>query len=330
LVKNFKAFVTSQNQNGKFENNIFEKSIDDLPDGDLLIRVEYSSLNYKDALSASGAKGITKSYPHTPGIDASGVVEESMNHHFLVGEKVIVTGFDLGMNTSGGFAEYIRVPSSWVVKCPESLSTKESMMIGTAGLTAGLCLEEIEKHKLLKNLEVIVSGATGGVGSIAIKLLSLLDAKVTAITGKKNEYKFLYDLGSSKIIQRKELIESTRLPLSKGLYDAAVDVAGGNILTNIIASMKYNGTITACGNVASPEFETTVFPFILRGNRLIGIDSATCSIPLREKIWNNFSTKWRLKNLDNICKIIDLNHLNNEIEKILSGKQIGRVIVKIN
>ena len=330
MVKNFKAFVTSQNQNGKFENNIFEKSIDDLPDGDLLIRVEYSSLNYKDALSASGATGITKSYPHTPGIDASGVIEESTNHHFLIGEKVIVTGFDLGMNTSGGFAEYIRVPSSWAVKCPESLSTKESMMIGTAGLTAGLCLEEIEKHKSLKNLEVIVSGATGGVGSIAIKLLSLLDAKVTAITGKKNEYKFLYDLGSSKIIQRKELIESTRLPLSKGLYDAAVDVAGGNILTNIIASMKYNGTITACGNVAGPKFETTVFPFILRGNRLIGIDSATCSIPLREKIWNNFSTKWRLKNLDNICKIIDLNHLNNEIEKILSGKQIGRVIVKIN
>ena len=330
MVKNFKAFVTSQNQNGKFENNIFKKSIDDLPDGDLLIRVKYSSLNYKDALSASGATGITKSYPHTPGIDASGVIEESTNHHFLIGEKVIVTGFDLGMNTSGGFAEYIRVPSSWAVKCPESLSTKESMMIGTAGLTAGLCLEEIEKHKSLKNLEVIVSGATGGVGSIAIKLLSLLGAKVTAITGKKNEYEFLYDLGSLKIIQRKELIESTRLPLSKGLYDAAVDVAGGNILTNIIASMKYNGTITACGNVASPEFETTVFPFILRGNRLIGIDSATCSIPLREKIWNNFSTKWRLKNLDNMCKIIDLNHLNNEIEKILSGKQIGRVIVKIH
>ena len=329
MVKNFKAFVTSQNQNGKFENNIFEKSIDDLPDGDLLIRVEYSSLNYKDALSASGATGITKSYPHTPGIDASGVVEESTNHHFLVGEKVIVTGFDLGMNTSGGFAEYIRVPSSWAVKCPESLSTKESMMIGTAGLTAGLCLEEIEKHKSLKNLEVIVSGATGGVGSIAIKLLSNMGAKITAVTGKKNEHKFLYDLGSSKIIQRKELIESTRLPLSKGLYDAAVDVAGGNILTNIIASMKYNGTITACGNVAGPKFETTVFPFILRGNRLIGIDSATCSIPLREKIWNNFSNKWKLKNLDNICKVIDLSNLNNEIEKILSGKQIGRVVVKI-
>ena len=329
MVKNFKAFVTSKNQNGKFENSIFEKSIDDLPDGDLLIRVEYSSLNYKDSLSASGTKRITKSYPHTPGIDASGVVEKSTNDHFLVGEKVIVTGFDLGMNTSGGFAEYIRIPSSWAVKCPESLSTKESMMIGTAGLTAGLCLEEIEKHKSLKNLEVIVSGATGGVGSIAIKLLSLLDAKVTAITGKKDEYKFLYDLGSSKIIQRKELIESTRLPLSKGLYDAAIDVAGGNILTNIIASMKYNGTITACGNVAGPKFETTVFPFILRGNRLIGIDSATCSIPLREKIWNKFSNKWKLKNLDNICKVIDLSNLNNEIEKILSGKQFGRVVVKI-
>jgi len=329
LIKKFKAFVTSQNQNGEFENKVSKKSINDLPDGDLLVRVEYSSLNYKDALSASGAKGITREYPHTPGIDAAGVVENSNNNHFLVGEKVIVTGFDLGMNTSGGFSEYIRVPSSWAVKCPDSLSTKESMMLGTAGLTAGLCLSEIEKHITLKNLKVIVSGATGGVGSLAVKLLSLLGSKVTAITGKTNTEDFLSELGSSKIIQRQDLIESTRLPLSKGLYDAAVDVAGGNILSSIIASMNYSGIITACGNVAGPNFETTVFPFILRGNRLIGIDSATCPMTLREKVWNNFSEKWKLKNLDNICKIIDLYRLDNEIKKILSGKQIGRVIVKI-
>ena len=329
MIKKFKAFVTSQNQNGEFENKVSKKSINDLPDGDLLVRVEYSSLNYKDALSASGAKGITREYPHTPGIDAAGVVENSNNNHFLVGEKVIVTGFDLGMNTSGGFSEYIRVPSSWAVKCPDSLSTKESMMLGTAGLTAGLCLSEIEKHITLKNLKVIVSGATGGVGSLAVKLLSLLGSKVTAITGKTNTEDFLSELGSSKIIQRQDLIESTRLPLSKGLYDAAVDVAGGNILSSIIASMNYSGIITACGNVAGPNFETTVFPFILRGNRLIGIDSATCPMTLREKVWNNFSEKWKLKNLDNICKIIDLYRLDNEIKKILSGKQIGRVIVKI-
>ena len=329
MIKKFKAFVTSQNQNGEFENKVSKKSINDLPDGDLLVRVEYSSLNYKDALSASGAKGITREYPHTPGIDAAGVIENSNSNHFLVGEKVIVTGFDLGMNTSGGFSEYIRVPSSWAVKCPDSLSTKESMMLGTAGLTAGLCLSEIEKHIPLKNLKVIVSGATGGVGSLAVKLLSLLGSKVTAITGKTNTEDFLSGLGSSKIIQRQDLIKSTRLPLSKGLYDAAVDVAGGNILSSIIASMNYSGIITACGNVAGPNFETTVFPFILRGNRLIGIDSATCPMTLREKVWNNFSEKWKLKNLDNICKIIDLYRLDNEIKKILSGKQIGRVIVKI-
>ena len=328
-MKKFMALITSQKQDGTFENKICQKSIGDLPLNDLLVKVEYSSLNYKDALSASGAKGITKEYPHTPGIDVAGIIEESSNDHFSVGEKVIITGFDLGMNTSGGFAEYVRVPSKWAIKCPNSLSTKESMMIGTAGLTAGLCIAEIEKHKPLKDLKIIVSGATGGVGSIATKLLSLLGSEVTAITGKKNKDDFLYGLGCSNIIQREDFINLTRLPLNRGNYDAAVDVAGGNILSCMIASMNYNGIITACGNVASPKFETTVFPFILRSNKLIGIDSANCSLKIRQKIWNNFSNIWRLSNLEKMYKTVDLNNLINEIDKILSGRLTGRVIIKI-
>jgi len=329
LKKKFKAFVTYQNQNGDFENKISQKSISDLPEGDLLIKVEYSSLNYKDALSSSGAKGVTKFYPHTPGIDAAGIIIKSSNNHFNTNDRVIVTGFDLGMNTSGGFAEYIQVPSSWAVKCPDSLSTKDSMMLGTAGLTAGLCIEEIESHIAINNFRAVVSGSTGGVGSIAVKLLSLIGAKVTAITGKKNSDQYLYDLGSSEIIQREEFLDSTRLPLSKGVYNAAVDAVGGNILSSILANMQYNGIITACGNVAGANFSTTVFPFILRKNHLIGIDSATCPIPIREKIWNKFSTSWKLKNLDHICKVIDLSCLDKEIKKILDGEQVGRIIVRL-
>ena len=329
MIKIFKAFIVSKKEDGTFQYSFGEKSIDDLPDGDLLIKVEYSSLNYKDALSASGVFGITKKYPHTPGIDVAGIIEKSENPNFTPGTKVIVTGFDLGVNTSGGFAEYIRVPSTWVIRCPENLTTKQSMMIGTAGLTAGLCIAKIEQQLSLDSLKVIVSGATGGVSSIAIKILYNLGAKVTGITGKNNEEKFLKEIGCSEIIHRQEFIKSTRLPLNKGLYDAAVDVAGGNILSCIIASMKYNGIITACGNVAGPKLETTVFPFILRGNQLVGIDSATSSIKLREQVWNNFSSIWELNDLHRICKTISLNDLPFEIKKILQGKQIGRILVKI-
>tara|TARA_X000000950_G_scaffold199061_1_gene239746 strand:- start:3073 stop:3684 length:612 start_codon:yes stop_codon:yes gene_type:complete len=203
------------------------------------------------------------------------------------------------------------------------------MMLGTAGLTAGLCIEEIDNHTPINNLQVIVSGSTGGVGSITVKLLSLLGAKVTAITGKKNSEQYLFDLGSSKVINRKKFIDSIRSPLSNGVYNAAVDTVGGNVLSSMLASMQYNGIITACGNVAGANFTTSVFPFILRKNRLIGIDSARCSLQIREKIWNKFSTIWRLKSLDHICKMINLGSLDKEIKKILCGEQVGRIIVRL-
>ena len=294
-----------------------------------MVRVEYSSLNYKDALSASGVKGVTKNYPHTPGIDAAGIVEQSNQKTFPVGSSVIVTGFDLGMNTSGGFSEYIRIPSQWAVQCPNGLSTKESMMLGTAGLTAGLAVDSIKNTCDIKDAKVVVSGATGGVGSIGVNLLSHLGAEVTAISGKIDEKRFLKKLGATEIIERNHFIKATKLPLNKGMYNAALDVVGGSMLSSILSSMYRNGIITVCGNVGGPKFETTVFPFILRGNSLVGIDSANSPIDKRKMIWKHFSSDWKLDGLEKYSKIVDLENLIPEIKNILAGKQMGRIILKL-
>ena len=328
MSENFRAIVVKKNHD-QFDIDINERMISDLPDGELLVRVEYSSLNYKDALSASGARGVTKNYPHTPGIDAAGVVEESNEKDFPIGSSVIVTGFDLGMNTSGGFSEYIKIPSQWAIQCPDGLSTKESMMLGTAGLTAGLAVDSIKNTCDIKDAKVVVSGATGGVGSIGVNLLSHLGAKVTAITGKIDEKRFLKKLGATEIIERDHFIKATKLPLNKGVYNAALDVVGGSMLSSILSSMYQNGIITVCGNVGGPKFETTVFPFILRGNSLVGIDSANSPIDKRKMIWKHFSSDWKLDGLEKYSKIVDLENLIPEIKNILAGKQTGRIILKL-
>ena len=328
MPENFRAIVVKKNHD-QFDIDINERMISDLPDGELLVRVEYSSLNYKDALSASGARGVTKNYPHTPGIDAAGVVEKSNEKDFPIGSSVIVTGFDLGMDTSGGFSEYIRIPSQWAIQCPDGLSTKESMMLGTAGLTAGLAVDSIKNTCDIKHAKVVVSGATGGVGSIGVNLLSHLGAEVTAITGKMDEKRFLKKLGATEIIERNHFIKATKLPLSKGMYNAALDVVGGSMLSSILSSMYQNGIITVCGNVGGPKFETTVFPFILRGNSLVGIDSANSPINKRKIIWKHFSSDWKLDGLEKYSKIVDLENLIPEIKNILAGKQTGRIILKL-
>ena len=328
MPENFRAIVVKKNHD-QFDIDINERMISDLPDGELLVRVEYSSLNYKDALSASGARGVTKNYPHTPGIDAAGVVEESNEKDFPIGSSVIVTGFDLGMDTSGGFSEYIRIPSQWAIQCPDGLSTKESMMLGTAGLTAGLAVDSIKNTCDIKDAKVVVSGATGGVGSIGVNLLSHLGAEVTAITGKMDEKRFLKKLGATEIIERNHFIKATKLPLNKGMYNAALDVVGGSMLSSILSSMYQNGIITVCGNVGGPKFETTVFPFILRGNSLVGIDSANSPIDKRKMIWKHFSSDWKLDGLEKYSKIVDLENLIPEIKNILAGKQTGRIILKL-
>tara|TARA_B110000003_G_C16652728_1_gene534930 strand:+ start:5101 stop:6168 length:1068 start_codon:yes stop_codon:yes gene_type:complete len=329
MPKVFKALSTSIDKNGNYINEVVEKSINDLPKHNTLIKVEYSSLNYKDALSATGVPGITKSYPHTPGIDAAGVIEESSNNSYPKGTKVIITGFDLGMNTAGGFGQYIKVPEDWIVKCPQNLSTKEAMIIGTAGLTAGLSINAITKKKVIKDSDIIISGASGGVGSIAIKILSSLGANVSAISGKKEATQFLKSLGASKIISREDFLNSTRFPLDKALYDSAIDVVGGKILSSILAKVKYGGITAICGNVAGPQFETSVFPFILRNNSLVGIDSAEASIHEKKSFWENLSMQWNIKEFDSFSKTVNLDNIIPEISKILQGKQMGRVLVKL-
>ena len=329
MLKYFKALVSIQNDDGTFASVVKERSMNELPDGDLLVRVEYSSLNYKDALSAYGVKGVTSKYPHTPGIDAAGIVEKSNNSKLPSGTRVIVTGFDLGMNTSGGFAEYISIPSEWAIRCPENLSTKEAMIIGTAGLTAGLAVQTINQICTMQNANIIISGSTGGVGCLGIQLCSLLKAKVTAITGKIDKKDFLFNLGASKVIERNKFINSTNLPLSHGIYNAAIDTVGGDILSCIIASMKYNGLIASCGNARDSKFQTSVFPFILRANQLIGIDSAECPIEKKEIIWNNFASNWKLNRTNDICSIVGLDDIIPEIEKIYTGEQTGRILLKI-
>ena len=323
----FKAITIEQGIDKLFSISVKDKFINDLPEGDLLIRVKYSSLNYKDALSSSGNFGVTKKYPHTPGIDAIGFIESTKSKKFKIGQEVIVSGYDLGMNTPGGFGEYIRVPRSWACHLPKNLTAIESMAIGTAGLTAGLCIKKLKKLNGINGKNAVVTGATGGVGSFAIKLLKLLGAKVTAITSKLNEEDFLKMIGVDDIIFKKDFITSVRKPMAKGIWDIGVDTVGGDILSNLIPSMKYGGVITCCGNVAGPSFNATVYPFILRANHLVGIDSAETPISIKSEIWNKFGSEWHIDNIDNLYKLVSINEIIIEIEKILNGKQIGRVVL---
>ena len=331
MTSTFRALEASETE-GKFSLKIVEKNIADLPEGDLLIKVDFSSLNYKDAMSASGLPGVTRNYPHTPGIDAAGKIAESTVPDFKEGDEVIITGYDLGMNTSGGFGEYIRVPSSWAVHLPKGLTAKESMSLGTAGLTAGLsihALDSFREYTGLKNTKSVVSGATGGVGSISVMLLSKLGSEVTAVTGKNDQSDFLHAIGASNILSREELAETARKPIGKSLWDVGVDVASGKILSLLLTSLSPGGAVACSGLVGGPSFESSIFPFILRGNALIGIDSV--EIPLKDKdhIWEHFAHDWALEGLNKITKEVSLDNLEVEIESILSGNQVGRVLVKI-
>ena len=329
MKEKFKALVVSE-ENGKYLRKIVERNIIDLPANDVLIKVKYSSLNYKDALSATGNKGVTRKYPHTPGIDAAGIVVESSTKKFIVGDKVLVTGYDLGMNTSGGFAEYIRVPENWIVKLPEGLSLKESMIYGTAGFTAGLALHKLEQCTEEKNSgEILITGATGGVGSLAVAILSKNGYRVVASTGKKDKSDYLQMLGAKKVIGREEVDNKSGKALLNRRWKGAVDTVGGNILATVIKQMDYRCSIASCGNVLSPELTTTVFPFILRGVNLLGINSAETPMDLRIKIWNKLANEWKPDCLIKIYTECPLEELSDKIDLILKGKITGRIIVKI-
>jgi acrylyl-CoA reductase (NADPH) len=322
----FKALVVEEHED-KFTRSIQTKSLNDLPDNDLLIRVQYSSLNYKDALSASGNKGVTRNYPHTPGIDAVGTIVRSNTQKFCKDEKVIITSYDLGMNTAGGFGQYISVPADWAVKLPEAMTMQESMIIGTAGLTAGMSVLRLTEHIKPENGTVVVSGATGGVGTLSVAILAKLGYRVDAISGK--EQNFLLELGANEVILRSDFQKEEKRPVLKGCFAGGIDTVGGTILENIIKSTNPMGVVTCCGNVASAKLNLTVFPFILRGVSLIGIDSQNYPMAYREIVWNKLATEWKPDNLMDLYTEISLAELNDKIDLMLDGQLKGRTIVKL-
>jgi len=330
LPDEFKAFVVSETQDGHFIRSIEQKKIDDLPDGDVTVQVLYTSLNYKDILSATGNRGVTRNYPHTPGIDAAGIVADSTNEAFKPGDKVIVTSYDLGMNTAGGFGQYIRVPAGWVVPRPSGLTASEAMVYGTAGFTAALSVwNMIESGVKPDDGDVLVSGATGGVGSIAVSILSKIGYSVTAINGVVDETDYLNEIGAKNIISIDEATDTNERPLLKSLWAGGIDTVGGDILATTIRSTKYGAAVTCCGNVASADLPLNVYPFILRGVRLIGIDSQNCPMSIRQKIWQKIASEWKIDWLQTITTKASLEELNDKIDLMLAGKHIGRTIIRM-
>ena len=328
--KTFKAMVVQETADGKYVRQIAERSLDDLPDGEVLVKVHYSSLNYKDGLSATGHRGVTRNYPHTPGVDAAGVVAASLSGDLRPGDQVIVTSYDLGMNTAGGFGQYIRVPAAWVVPLPDNLSLKESMAYGTAGLTAGFCILKLQENGITPDRgEILVTGATGGVGSFAVAMLARNGYQVAAVTGKMDEKQFLVDLGAKEVLSRDEATDTSGKPLLKGRWAGVVDSVGGDILATAIRSTQPNGVVTSCGNVASPDLQINVYPFILRGISLVGIDSQSCPMGFRRRTWEKIANEWKLPDLARQTSECTLAQLDREIDRILAGKQKGREIIDL-
>ncbi|EAR22146.1 YhdH/YhfP family quinone oxidoreductase [Nitrococcus mobilis] len=326
--KRFRAYRVERGAQEQYTRGIQTLSIDDLPAGDVLVRVHYSSLNYKDALSASGAKGITRDYPHTPGIDCAGIVEESTSSNWQVGDEVIVTGYDLGMNTAGGFAGYVRVPAEWVLRCPKGLTLRQAMICGTAGFTAALCIQALEERGVHPGGgEVLVTGASGGVGSVAVSLLNVRGYRVVAATGKRDAMDWLRGLGADEVIPREALIDHSARPLLKARWMAAVDTVGGEILATTLKAMVYQGAVSCCGMVASAELHTTVFPFILRAVSLLGVDSQNAPRKLRELIWAKLAGDWQGERFEAIATEITLDQVGEHLERLLSGQVRGRILL---
>ncbi|MBL0703078.1 MAG: YhdH/YhfP family quinone oxidoreductase [Sulfurospirillum sp.] len=314
---------------GKFTQNIKELSLKELDIEDVLVHVKYSALNYKDALSASGNRGVTRDFPHTPGIDASGIVKRSSSNKFRVGDKVIVTSFDLGMNTNGAFSQYISVPESWIIPLPKTLTLKEAICIGTAGLTSAIATFKLIANGQKTGNNMLVTGSTGAVGSFSVKLLSHLGFRVTALTSKIDKKEFLTSIGADEVILKDNFETHAKRPLLKPKYDGAIDVIGGKLLENILKQINSEGSVATCGLVESPQINTSVFPFILRGVNLLGVDSAKINLKFRNTLWNMLSNEWRVETSQMIHEH-NLEDLPSLIDEMLAGKNIGKAIIKID
>ena len=315
-----------------FVRRIVQRDVEDLPPGEVLVDVAFSSLNYKDALSATGNPGVTRNFPHTPGIDAAGVVADSTTDAFAPGDPVIVIGFDLGMNTPGGFAQKIRVPAAWVVPLPDGLTLRDSMILGTAGFTAALSVHKLQAVAGMAPADgpVLVTGATGGVGSVAVKLLAKLGYEVHAGTGKGAEHGYLRDLGAAEVVDRETLLAGAERPLGRETWSGVVDTVGGQILANALKALRYGASAAACGLAASADMPVGVFPFILRHVNLLGVDSVQLPLADKAQIWAKLAGAWRLDDLERLATPLALESLSDAIDRILDGRMVGRGLVDTN
>ena len=332
MSKNFKALVINQSENN-FTREIKNIEKEFLKHGDVLVKVDYSGLNYKDALILKNGGKLVKEFPHIPGIDFSGTVEESKNNNFKAGDKVILTGWRVGEIFYGGYSQYAKVNSDFLVKKPNSLTTKQTMMLGTAGFTALMCSFAIKAREELllgqKVNDVIVTGASGGVGSIAVMILNKMGYNVTAVTSKTDNIEYLKSIGAKNIINTKDLDKESK-PLEKGLWDGAVDTVGGNILSNVLAQTKDSGIVAACGLASNIKLNTTVMPFIIRGVKLWGIDSSGSSLKRREFVWDQAAKLIDFTKVQGFTKELSFNELLETYPKLIKGEFSGRAILNTN
>ena len=325
-----KAFLVEKTGDKEFVAEVKEIAIPKCGENEIVIKVTYSSLNYKDALSSVGNPGVTRNFPHVTGIDVAGTVYESTSSIFKVGERVLVTGYDMGMNTNGGHAEFVKIPADWVARIPDAITDKEIMTFGTAGLTAALSINELMDNGVRpESGSILVTGATGGVGSIAVSILSKIGFTVIAISGKEEKIDYLKRIGASEVILRDTFNEEAKKPMMAEKYAGVVDTVGGEVLANALKYIKYDGVATCCGLTSSHELNTNVFPFILRGVRLIGIDSVECKLEKKQAAWEKIASKWKIDTLSNITNEITLNEVKDAYSLLLAGKAVGRYVVRI-
>ena len=325
-----KAFLVEKIGDKEFTADVKEVAIPKCGENEIVIKVTYSSLNYKDALSSVGNPGVTRNFPHITGIDVAGTVYESTSSIFKVGERVLVTGYDMGMNTNGGHAEFVKIPADWVARIPDAITDKEIMTFGTAGLTAALSVNELMDNGIRpESGSILVTGATGGVGSIAVSILSKIGFTVVAISGKEEKTDYLKRIGASEVILRDTFNEEAKKPMMGEKYAGVVDTVGGEVLANALKYIKYDGVATCCGLTSSHELNTNVFPFILRGVRLIGIDSVECKLEKKQAAWEKIASKWKIDTLSNITNEITLNEVKDAYSLLLAGKAVGRYVVRI-
>ena len=328
MNEEFSCLMVRSSNAGDISTAVENITRNDLPTGEVLIEVLYSSLNYKDALACQAHPGVVRKLPHVPGIDAAGKVVESSADSFQPGDEVLVTGYDLGMTHWGGFSQYVRVPANWVVAMPNGMTSKEAMSYGTAGFTAAQCVAAIQHHGIQPDDgEVVVTGASGGVGSLSVAILAKLGYQVAAVTGKPAQTEMLQRLGAAQIIAREEIRDDSGKPLLGTRWSAAVDTVGGNTLATLLRSTRHRGCVAACGLAGGHELQMTVYPFILRGVTLAGIDSAQCPRDSRLEIWQRLAAEWRLENLDDWTRTIRLAEVADQATAMLAGKTFGRTLI---